>query len=111
MSELYRYDGKTHRFSHDDADPSAGRAHVARMLGLAESPPDARYELSFYSGGIGVLDQMAIAVPATPEVRAAAIARIAGVAPDDATGDWRDELIWLLAGDDGAPDGLQLRAA
>lgn len=56
---LHPYDGRTRRFRHDDAAPREGDAILERLLGRVW--PEAAYELSFYSGGLGTLDRIAVA--------------------------------------------------
>ena len=61
---LHPYDGKQRRFRHDDADPAEGTCIVERILriDLPRPIPELRYELSFYSGGIGVIDHIWISL-------------------------------------------------
>lgn len=63
MSDLHPYDDKTRLFQHTDPDPSEGLVIAAGLLGRpAGSLVDARYRLSFYSGGFGIIDKLAISV-------------------------------------------------
>src|SRR5262249_38926455 len=95
-------------FRHDDADPSqlvCGRALVARLVGLQARalPLDGlRYDLRYYSGGIGVLDRLHIALPCAPLCVDAVVAglgllTIEAIMADDAQ---REEIAWLVSGDD-----------
>jgi hypothetical protein len=61
------YDNKEYRYRHSDADRRQGLAKVAELLGLADvsDQPGVLYDLSFYSGGIGVYDQLAVTLPVT----------------------------------------------
>jgi hypothetical protein len=100
--DLHPYDGRDRRFAHDDADPgqrARGRALVATLLSLAAPPAEAglRYALSFFSGGIGVLDRMHVAMPCAADL-AEAIATGAGM--------WTLEQ--LLADDELRPEIEQL---
>jgi hypothetical protein len=63
---LHPYDGVDRRFRHTDADTPMGLDIVARLLGLPRTPSSEGllYDLSFYSGGIGIFDNLAIAIPA-----------------------------------------------
>jgi hypothetical protein len=62
---LHPYDGGTRCFLDSDPDPGDGLRIVARLLALAAPPPadGLRYDLSFYSGGMGIIDHVAIAIP------------------------------------------------
>jgi hypothetical protein len=81
--DLHPYDGRERRFRFDNETRERGRAIVARVLKLPVVPHGARFELSFYSGGIGIFDNVAIAIPATRDeaVRIAAVNGFAG--PDE----------------------------
>jgi DNA-binding transcriptional LysR family regulator len=100
---LHPYDGRDRRFAHDDADPeqrARGRALVATLLSLAAPPAEVglRYALSFFSGGIGVLDRMHVAMPCAAEL-AEAIATGAGMWTLEqllADDELRPEIEWLV---------------
>lgn len=72
--DLHPYDGVERRFTHDD--PSAeGLAIVERVLGvpLPRPLPSLHYDLSFYSGGVGIIDRLRVSIAldsATSIVRA-----------------------------------------
>lgn len=115
--ELHPYDGQERRFRHDDAEArriARGRALVAELLGLPAPPAsaDLRYDLRFYSGGIGVLDRLHIALPCAPAEVDAIVARLRLVTPEAAVADaaWRDEFEWLVHGED-APRSLRTAVA
>jgi hypothetical protein len=63
---LHPYDGVERRYRHTDAERDTGLAIVARLLRLPHisSSQVVGYDLSFYSGGIGVLDKLAITLQA-----------------------------------------------
>jgi hypothetical protein len=101
--DLHPYDGKERRYRNSDADRADGLKIVAKLLRLA-SPPEPnslRYDLSFYSGGIGVLDVLGI----TYACSLAEFERIAvGLNAQDvaaAVGDpaWAGDLLWLIDAD------------
>jgi hypothetical protein len=100
---LHPYDGRERRFCDDDAEPEAragGRELVARLLCLPEPPAGVglRYELSFYSGGIGVLDRLHIAMPCSPAGVEEIVARAGMLAPPELRVDdeRREALDWLV---------------
>lgn len=99
--DLHPYDGSEFRFSHDDAEPQEGLDIVRRVLHL-DAPPSpvdgVRYDLSFYSGGTGIRDSLAIALPRARFEVTAIVSRLGYVAPHDALRDeaWGDDFRWLL---------------
>jgi hypothetical protein len=76
---------------------------VARVLRLPEPPVgELLYDLSFFSGGIGVLDRLAITLPADPALWSNVASSLQGRTPEEADADrsWAGELIWLLTGEE-----------
>ena len=88
------YDGRTYHYRDDDGAPE-GLAIVCRVLGLASAPDDVRYDIELYSGGIGVIDRLAISFPATPARVGAIVMKLSGGLRDD------EELRWLLDVEEG----------
>ena len=64
---LHPYDNVERRYRHTDGTRGEGRDVVAQVLGLPKPPAgELLFDLSFFSGRIGVLDRLAIAFPADP---------------------------------------------
>ncbi|MDC3958353.1 hypothetical protein KEG38_31140 [Polyangium jinanense] len=108
--DLHPYDDIVRRFHHDDTDEllrARGLALVARLLRLPSLPPlGLRYDMYFYSGGIGISDQIHISLPCTPTETNAIIARLGFATPEEAVADeaWRDDFEFLvLDGNDTEP--------
>lgn len=101
--ELHPYDGQTRRLRHDDPDPTEGRAIVARLLGVELG--ELAYDLSFYSGGLGALDHLAVAGSIDAERFEATCRRLDAVRAEDGLLDpeWGEELGWLLECESRAP--------
>jgi len=101
--ELHPYDGIERRYHHTDSSPAQGLDIVRYLLNIEIPLPSegVRYDLCFYSGGIGVLDDVAISLPATAELWARVIAALDAATPDQAIADiaWAEEFIWLVCGD------------
>jgi hypothetical protein len=98
---MHPYDGAERRYLHTDQAPNEGRAVAARVLGLTEPPAgELLYDLSLYSGGSGVLDRLAITVPADAVLWSSVVSSLRGRTPEEACEDgaWARELIWLLTG-------------
>lgn len=88
------YDGRTYHYRHDDG-AAEGLAIVGRVLGLAASPDDVEYDITLYSGGVGVVDRVAISFPATPARIGAIVMKLSGGLRDD------EDLRWLLDAEEG----------
>ena len=58
--DLHPYDGVTRRFRHDDDLPIAPLELINRILGATPPPGSLLYDLSFFSGGTGILDRLHI---------------------------------------------------
>jgi hypothetical protein len=97
---LHPYDGKERRFRHTYAETKAGLAIVAQLLGLSNdaSISGALYDLSFFSGGLGIIDQLAITVQADQSIWTCVTAKHQAQTLEQASqnADWVDELVWLL---------------
>ena len=102
-SDLHPYDGIDQHYQHTDSNPARGLAIVAYKLGLAKtpSPEGLLYDLSIYSGGIGVHDQLAITIPANSDLWAEIIAFLNAREPEDIAKDpyWAEDFLWLLHAD------------
>jgi hypothetical protein len=110
--DLHPYDGRERDFRHTDVDRAAGLHIVAKVLALPQAPEvdGVKYELSFYSGGIGILDKLAITLPAGVASAEAVVARLGLVTPDAAAADeaWGSDFLWLV---DDEEEPLPLRQA
>ncbi len=104
--DLHPYDGRERRFRDSDEDRRAGLEILAGLLEVASLPGDARYDLSFYSGGIGVLDHLAIAARGVEPPARLWLPERAIEDPQD-----RDCIECLVGCDDEAEPPVPLRAA
>jgi hypothetical protein len=87
VTDLHPYDNRERRFRFDDDTRAEGLVWVAKLLRLPRAPSAARFDLRFFSGGIGIIDRLAIVIPATRD-EAARIAAVNGLAaPDEADND------------------------
>jgi hypothetical protein len=102
--DLHPYDGVERRFRHTDAVRDTGLGVVVQLLHLPQhaSSEGVLYDLSFYSGGIGILDNLAITLPADRTIWAGVVAALRAKTPEDASDDpgWADELVWLLTSEE-----------
>jgi hypothetical protein len=102
--DLHPYDGIERRFRHTDSDRNAGLDVVSRVLKLPKpwSNEGILYDLSFYSGGIGVLDNLAITIPFDQTIWSSLVAALKAKTPEDVSNvpEWADDFIWLLTGEE-----------
>jgi len=106
LIDLHPYDGRERRFRHTDTPRGDGLAAVRQVLGLDEDPrPEGLlYDLSFYSGGIGVMDSLAITLAASPALWATVLAKFSAQTPEATSChvEWGEDFLWLLDDCDGA---------
>ena len=95
--DLHPYDGATRRFRHDDADQTVGLEVIRRIRAI---PAKLFYDLSFYSGGIGIIDSLHISALTDPAPLVADWLRW----PDA-----NDEILWLIGADEETPADTALR--
>ena len=111
MVNLHPYDNVERRYRHTDGTHGAGRNVVAQVLHLPDPPAgELLFDMSFFSGGIGVLDRLAIAMPADPELWSSVATALRCCTPEEATADddWVRQLLWLLTGEN---DTVPIRPA
>lgn len=110
---LHPYDGQTRRFRDDDgSDRPIALAVLARIFGVDAQalPPETRWDLSFYSGGIGILDNLAISLPVTHSELPEILSRLHMRDCATALGD--EYIRWMLQiRDDENPDGEPVEIA
>ena len=83
---LHPYDNKERVFRYDDASRDQGLVLVAKLLKLSVAPRGALFDLRFFSGGIGIFDNLAIAF-AADAAEAARIAEACGFVAADTVDD------------------------
>jgi hypothetical protein len=92
--DLHPYDGVERRFRHTDAEREMGLAIVAQLLRLPRIPSNhvLLYDLSFYSGGIGALDNLAITLQPDQATWASIAEALRAKTPEQASQDarWAD---------------------
>ena len=96
---LHPYDNVERRYRHGDATRVEGYDVVAEVLGLPEPPAgELLFDLSFFSGGIGVVDRLAISVPADPILWSRVVKSLRCRTPEEASAEesWLEQLMWLL---------------
>ncbi len=101
--DLHPYDNVERRFRHTDSAGEEGRGVVARVLRLPQPPAGKLlYDLSFFSGGIGTLDKLAVTLPADPALWSCVATSFSGRTPEEAAQDrsWIEDLLWLLTGEE-----------
>ncbi|AWM37560.1 hypothetical protein GobsT_44520 [Gemmata obscuriglobus] len=102
--DLHPYDGVERRFRYTDVQPGYGPEALARVLRLSRPPSgEVLYDLSFFSGGIGIIDHLSASLLATPELWAEVVAGLEAQSLEEAANntEWAAELGWLLTAAEG----------
>jgi hypothetical protein len=103
---LHPYDGQERRFRDADGDPAA-LVIVAQLLGAPAAPEGGRlrYDLSFYSGGTGVLDVLGLSFDTSPSdfERIARSLRAKSVGEAAAEPTWAEDFLWLIGAEERDP--------
>lgn len=116
LSDLHPYDGRERVYRNTDVLPHKGRSVAALLLGLEQLPADpdkVRYDLTIYSGGIGVFDRLAITVPASPAIWESVAAHLCVRRVPDSCADpeWGLEFVWLISNSEVVEDALESATA
>ena len=96
--DLHPYDGVERRYRHTDADTAAGLAAVGKLLRWAGPLAGLEYDVSFYSGGVGVLDKLAISFAVGTEGWGPFVRALEAVPVGELAGD--EDCLWLVRGDE-----------
>ena len=102
--DLHPYDGKERRFRHQDTrDRSVALEIIERLLATPLPSPTPRllYDLSFYSGGMGVIDRLSLSLEADEAQGRQIVANLRFVSPAEllASSDAED-FDWLIRSDE-----------
>jgi hypothetical protein len=116
MEILHNYDGR-HRFKDDDLDPrllERGKAIIIEILKLPSFVDISldRYDLSFYSGGIGIIDKLFIQLSCNNSKASEIISslKLVNVTNDDLDLDLRDYLISNIIDEEESEDSVNICA-
>jgi hypothetical protein len=98
---LHLYDGTNRQYQHTDIQRDDGLAIVSKLLDLTTETCLANifYDLSFYSGGMGTIDRLAITASIDLNIWADLTRVLAAKTPEEATEDpdWCEDFWWLIA--------------
>ena len=109
---MREYDGIEVRYRRPAADLAKSLQVIENLLGFAPEPQQLDFDLSFWAGGAGVLDKLAISCFVTPEQRQVLQQKLDLYSPEEAVARdyWRDDFIWLVADDEVCSDILAASA-
>jgi hypothetical protein len=95
---MREYDNIEYRYKTGDANCERALKFASSTLGFAPDTARLKFDLSFFSGGIGVLDKLAFSCFVGPEQWEPLIGRLNLVAPHAAMNDagWREDFAWLV---------------
>lgn len=111
--DLHPYDGKERRYRDSDEDCAQALPIVAKLLRLPTTAlvRPLRYDLSFFSGGIGVHDVLGITYPCTSAEFELVAEGLKGKDVLTAAADpaWSEEFLWLIKAEGLAPTDAAAR--
>ena len=109
---MREYDGVEVRYRRPDADLDKSLQVVENLLGFAPDPQQLDFDLSFWAGGAGVLDKLAISCNVSPEQWQTLKQKLDLYSPEEmvARDDCREDFIWLVADDGECSDILATSA-
>lgn len=97
------YDNQERRYRHDGPHRARGLQLVAELLRLADGAlvESAKFDLSFYSGGMGVVDRLAIHLQAAAEVVEQVVRNLEGATPEALALNpaYAEDFLWLVSDD------------
>lgn len=102
MINLHPYDGKERVFTHRDSDTNQGIDIISKMLGISPPIEGLTYSLSFYSGGVGIIDDVAVSMKVNNRVLREIKDELKQSTPLEATQDeeWAEDFVWLVTDED-----------
>jgi hypothetical protein len=96
------YDGVDYRYNSNDPDKEKAAGIVANLIGFRPVPEDLGYSLSFYAGGTGVDDRLAVRCQYQEADWPVVSQRLRLASLKEAADDleWVEELSWLIGAED-----------
>lgn len=109
---MREYDGIEVRYRRPAADLAKSLQLIENLLGFAPEPQQLDFDLSFWAGGAGVYDKLAISCNATPEQWQILKQKCDLYFPEEMVvrDDCREDFIWLVADDEVCHDILAASA-
>ena len=85
-------------YKHSDPDSIKSYERVKKILGFSPNLNGLSFDLSYYSGGIGVLDKLAISCEINSEQWDTARKKLTLHSPEEALlmDSWAEEFVWLI---------------
>ncbi|QYK08781.1 hypothetical protein [Shewanella mangrovisoli] len=109
---MREYDGIEVRYRRPDADLAKSLQVIENLLGFAPELQQLDFDLSFWAGGAGVLDKLAISCNVSPAQWLTLKQKLDLYSPEEmiAREDCREDFIWLVADDEECGDILAASA-
>lgn len=105
---MREYDGVEKRYRKSDLDLERNLTIIENLIGFRPFVEQLDFDLSFYSGGIGMYDKLAIACIASRDQKEQTKKLLNLFTPEQAVAmkEWKEDFIWLIEGEDTCPDIL-----
>lgn len=99
---MREYDGIERRYRKSDLDLEKNLNIVQNLLGFRPSVDRLDFDLSFYSGGIGIYDKLAISCDASSDQMRLVRDKLRLYSPNEAIAmkEWEEDFIWLVTGEE-----------
>lgn len=95
---MREYDGIERNYKTSDPDQTKNLDRIKNILGFLPKSEGLNFDLSFYSGGIGVFDKLAVSCEVNSEQWNFVKENLKLHSPESALliGNWAEEFVWLL---------------
>jgi hypothetical protein len=105
---MREYDGIEKRYRKSDFDLEKNLNIIEKLLGFRPTVEQLDFDLSFYSGGIGIYDKLAISCTASLVQKKQNKEKLNLFSPESAITmrEWVEDFVWLVESDDTYSDIL-----
>ncbi len=100
---MREYDGMERNYKISDPDQAENLERIKNILGFLPDSESLKFDLSFYSGGIGVSDKLAICCEVNSEQWNTVKEKLKLFSSQSALliGNWAEDFVWLLEANGG----------
>jgi hypothetical protein len=98
ITHMREYDNIEYRYRTNESNSEAALRFISRELGYSPDTSLLKFDLSFFSGGIGVFDKLAFSCGANDGQWEALIQKLSLLSPSETmmNEEWAEDLTWLV---------------